>query len=82
MPDLSPARDQQFRHMRDVARDIFSAALKNASIESAFARHVHCERGVLRICGDLYDLHSYHRVFVVAIGKAAHTMTVALGTQI
>ena len=82
MPDLSPARDQQFRHMRDVARDIFSAALKNASIESAFARHVHCERGVLRICGDLYGLHSYHRLFVVAIGKAGHTMTEALAAQV
>ena len=44
----------------------------------AFARHVHCERGVLRICDDLYDLNSYSRVFVIAIGKAAHTMLVAL----
>ena len=82
MPDLSPARDQQFRHMRDTARAIFTAALKNASIESAFARHVHCERGVLRICGDLYGLHSYHRLFVVAIGKAGHTMTEALAAQV
>ncbi len=36
--------------MREVAREIFVSALKNASIEKAFARHVHCERGVLRIC--------------------------------
>jgi hydroxypyruvate reductase len=33
---------------------------------------------VLRICDDLYDLHSYNRVFVVSIGKAGHTMVQAL----
>jgi len=82
MPDLSPARDQQFRHMRDVARDIFTTALKNASIESAFARNVHCERRVLRIGDDLHDLDSYNRVFVVSIGKAAHTMAAALEAQV
>ena len=82
MPDLFPAREQQFWHMRDTAREIFTAALRNASIESAFARHVHCERGVLRICEDLYDLYSYQRVFVAAIGKAAHTMTQALVAQV
>jgi len=82
MPDLSPARDQQFRHMRDVARDIFTTALKNASIESAFARNVHCERRVLRIGDDPHDLDSYNRVFVVSIGKAAHTMVAALEAQV
>jgi glycerate 2-kinase len=82
MPDLTPARERQFRHMREAAREIFTGALKSASIESAFSRHVHCERGVLRICEDLYDLHSYQRVFVVAIGKAAHTMTEALVAQV
>ena len=82
MPELTPERDQQFRRMRDTARDIFSAALQNASIASAFSRHVHCERGVLRICEDLYDLNSYSRVFVVSIGKAAHTMATALEAQV
>ena len=82
MADLSLAREQQFRHMRDAAREIFTAALKNASIEGAFARHVHCERGVLRVCEDLYDLGSYQRVFVAAIGKAGHTMTEALVAQV
>jgi glycerate 2-kinase len=82
MPDLAPERDQQFRRMRDVAREIFNSALKNASIESAFARNVHCERRVLRIGEDLHDLDSYHRVFVVSIGKAAHTMAAALEVQV
>jgi glycerate 2-kinase len=82
MPDLPTARDQQFRRMRDVAREIFTSTLKNASIESAFARAVHCERRVLRIAEDLYDLDSYNRIFVVSIGKAAHTMAAALEAQV
>ena len=82
MRELTPAREQQFLSMRQTARGMFLAALKNASIESAFARHVHCERGVLRICDDLYDLNSYARVFVVSIGKAGHTMAAALEAQV
>jgi glycerate 2-kinase len=68
--------------MRDTAREIFSSALRNASIENAFARNVHCERRVLRVGDDLYDLDSYNRVFVVSIGKAAHTMAAALDAQL
>jgi len=68
--------------MREVAREIFASALKNASIESAFARHVSCDHGVLRVCEDLYDLDSYSRVLVVSIGKAAHTMAAALEGQV
>jgi len=82
MPAISPERDQQFRLMRDTAREIFTEALKNASIENAFARNVHCERRVLRIGDDLYDLDSYNRVFVVSIGKAAHTMAAALEARL
>jgi hydroxypyruvate reductase len=82
MTDFSAEREGQFHQMRDAAREIFTAALKKASIESAFARHVHCERGVLRICEDLYDLDSYQHIFVTAIGKAAHTMTEALVNQV
>jgi len=82
MFDLTPERDQQFRLMRDTARDIFTSALKNASIEKAFARKLHCERRILRISDDLYDLDAYNRVFVVSIGKAAHTMAAALEAQL
>ncbi|MFZ0798551.1 MAG: DUF4147 domain-containing protein [Terriglobales bacterium] len=82
MPGLSPARDQQLARMRETAREIFTTALKNASIESAFARNVHCERRVLRIGDDLHDLDSYNRVLVVSIGKAAHTMAAALETHL
>ena len=67
--------------MKYLARHIFEHALREASISAAFDRHVSCDRGVLRVCEDLYDLHSYSRIFVVAIGKAAHSMLAALHEQ-
>ena len=75
-------REVQPSQMRQVARDIFQHALVEASIDKGFARHVHCERGVLRIAEDLYDLHSYSRVLVVSLGKAGHTMVEALSNQV
>src|SRR5271165_6632660 len=77
-----PASESKFREMRDRAREIFRDALAEASIRNGFSRHVHCERGVLRVCEDLYDLHSYSRVQVVSIGKAGHTMVEALAEQV
>jgi len=74
-------RESRFRNRREAARNIFMQALAGASISKAFDRHVHCERGVLRICEDLYDLHSYSRVLVIALGKASHTMVEALTAQ-
>jgi hydroxypyruvate reductase len=64
--------------MKEIARHIFDHALRESSVRAAFERHVHCQRGVLRVCEDLYDLNSYSRVFVVAIGKAAHSMLIGL----
>src|SRR5258707_6545807 len=82
MSDVTSERDQQCRRMHEVAREIFTSALKNASIENAFAGNVHWERRFLRIGDDLYDLDSYNRVFVVSIGKAAHTMAAALEAKL
>jgi glycerate 2-kinase len=67
---------------RDAARAIFDHALRESSIAKAFARHVNCDRGILRVCEDLYDLNSYGRVFVVSIGKAGHTLVEALEAQV
>jgi hydroxypyruvate reductase len=75
-------REMQFRGMRESALAIFQHALAEASVPRAFTRHVHCERGVLRVCEDLYDLHSYSRVLVVSLGKAGHTMVEALTGQV
>jgi glycerate 2-kinase len=75
-------RESQFRQMRDTAREIFLHALGEASISKAFSRHVHCERGVLRVCEDLYDLQAYSRVLVISLGKAGHTLAEALAQQV
>jgi hydroxypyruvate reductase len=74
--------ENKFGTMRDTARRIFQHALAQASIAKGFARNVHCERGIMRICDDLYDLHSYSRVLVVSLGKAGHTMVEALSHQV
>ena len=73
-----PASDAQFREMRDSARAIFGTALAEASIRKGFDRHVHFERGILRVREDLYLLDSYSRVLVISLGKAGHTMVEAL----
>jgi glycerate 2-kinase len=75
-------RESLSRQMRETARNIFRHSLEEASIARAFARHVNCERGVLRVREDLYDLHSYANVRVISIGKAGHTMVEALAQQV
>jgi glycerate 2-kinase len=75
-------REARFLNLREAAREIFRTALAEASIGKAFARHVHFERGVLRVCEDLYHLDSYSRVLVASLGKAGHTMVEALAAQV
>jgi glycerate 2-kinase len=75
-------REAQFAQMRETARKIFLHGLAEASIAKAFARQVHSERGVLRVCDDLYDLSAYGRVFVVSLGKAGHSTVEALADQV
>jgi glycerate 2-kinase len=79
---LGADHDSRFRQMRETAREIFLVALAEASIGKAFARQVHSERGVLRVCEDLYHLSAYARMFVVSLGKAGHTMLEALADQV
>ncbi|HKV79465.1 MAG TPA: DUF4147 domain-containing protein [Candidatus Sulfotelmatobacter sp.] len=78
----TPVGESQFHAMRDAARSIFLEALSQASIAKGFDRHVQCERGILRVREDLYDLHSYAKVLVISLGKAGHTMAEALATQV
>ncbi|MHB8217721.1 MAG: glycerate kinase type-2 family protein [Candidatus Sulfotelmatobacter sp.] len=68
--------------MRNTAREIFAHAMAEASISKAFTRHVHCERGVLRLGDDLYHVDAYSRVLVISVGKAGHTMVEALAQQV
>src|SRR5450631_558286 len=81
MPASTAENEHLPAEMRPVARRFFERALLDASIDKAFERHVSCERGVLRLCDDLYDLGSYSRVFVVSIGKAAHSLLGALESR-
>jgi glycerate 2-kinase len=67
--------------MKEIARHIFDHAMRETSVASAFSRNISCDRGVLRICEDLYDLNSFSRLFVVSLGKAGHTMLSALHEQ-
>ena len=76
------ASETQFNQMRESARAIFDKALAEASIARAFQHHLDCERGVLRIREDLFDLQSYSRVQVISIGKAGHTMVEALSERV
>src|SRR6266576_3713240 len=67
--------------MRVTARQLFEHALAEASIDKTFERNVDCERGVLRICEDLYDLDSFRSVSVISVGKAAHSLLNSLEMQ-
>ncbi len=79
MPISPPhIKDKLREEMRLRAQDIFKAGLAEATVDRAFQRHISCERGILRICEDVYDLSSYRHVLVISIGKAAHTMLEAL----
>ena len=81
MPSSSTQREKLALDMRVTARHLFEHALAEASIDRAFQRQVDCDRAVLRICEDLYDLDSYNRVLVISLGKAAHAMVNSLEMQ-
>jgi glycerate 2-kinase len=77
----SSDREKLALDMRVTARHLFEHALAEASIDRAFQKHVDCDRSVLRVCDDLYNLDSYNRVLVLSIGKAAHAMLNSLEMQ-
>lgn len=68
--------------MRSTAREIFLHALSESSVEKAFARHLSCEGGLLRVCDDLYPLNSYARMLVISLGKAGHRMAEILSRTV
>ncbi len=76
-----PNHDALILDMRATARHLFDRALTESSIDRAFERHVQCERGVLRIREDLYDLSAFGRTLVISMGKAAHSMLRAFEMQ-
>ena len=67
--------------MRATVLNIFMHTLAESSIERMFSKSVTYDRGVLRVGDELYDVNSFARVLVVAIGKASHTMVQALSER-
>jgi glycerate 2-kinase len=63
------------------AIDIFQSALVASRVEPAMQRRVRVSDGVLEVDALRYELRRYGRVLVVAIGKAAGTMTAAFLRQ-
>ena len=61
--------------LRGQAIDIFEAALRSSRVEPAMERRIRVRHGVLEVDDLRYELRRYGRVLVVAIGKAAGTMT-------
>jgi len=68
-------------NMRQLLRDVFIETLAEINTPRVFAKKVEYSRGVLRVEQDLYDLGSYSRALVIAVGKAAHTMLESLVAQ-
>jgi len=60
------------------AQDIFRYAIDATRVAAGMGRRVRSDRGWLVADEHRYDLHTYQRVFLVAIGKAAGSMTAAL----
>ena len=60
------------------ARDIFRYALDATRVATAMERRIHFDTGWLVVDELRYELSSYERILLVAIGKAAGSMTAAL----
>jgi len=66
---------------REDALEIFLHALKASRVEPAMERCVHFRDGAMEIDGRRYGLSDYERLVLVALGKAAETMTSAFLRQ-
>ena len=77
---MTPANDFALDALHDMATDIFTGAVKECSIASAFDRRLCFEGDTLyRLLPegsgpDRIDLGCYKKIFVIAIGKAAAPM--------
>ena len=63
--------------MRRDAAAIFRAGLAAVHAGEAVRRHLSLKAGVLKAGGQRFDLRDYHRVFLVGVGKAAASMSIA-----
>ncbi len=81
-PASASEGERSAHEIRMILREVFQGALARSTIRQAFAHHVEYKHGTLRVCEDLYALASYDRVSVVAIGKGAHSMALALAERV
>jgi glycerate 2-kinase len=62
-------------HVRRDALDIFKHALSASRVDFAMGQHVRFAGGALRVDENEYSLERYERLVLIAMGKAAGTMT-------
>ncbi len=74
--------DEGMENLRATARKIFDQSLADCSVERAVARHVFMRGSTLHIGEETIDVESVQRVRIVAVGKAARTMLLALLQQL
>jgi glycerate 2-kinase len=66
----------------ETARTIFNQALADCSVEQATARRFHVRDGLLHIDEETIELSSLQRIRIVAVGKAANAMLIAVWRQL
>jgi glycerate-2-kinase len=71
-------RNRRRHSLADAAQKIFSAALKEVAADRLVRRSVRRQGAKLTIQGRKFDLSSFERVFLIAIGKAAPFMANSL----
>jgi glycerate 2-kinase len=85
---MTPVSDLTLESLHSIATGIFTGALAECNIETAFDRRIRVEGNTLhRIMPDgsgpqQIDLSAYKRVFVIALGKAAGPMLDVLLSRI
>jgi hydroxypyruvate reductase len=73
-----PPPEALYREMRQRVRDIFDRALSECNIPRAFSRKLVREGQYLKVGNEQYDLAAFSRLYVVSMGKAAHSMAESL----
>jgi glycerate 2-kinase len=63
---------------RDSVRRILSAAMQAADPRLGLPRFLRRKKNLLNVDGRVYNLDNFSRIFLLAVGKAAETMTEAL----
>jgi hydroxypyruvate reductase len=62
--------------------EMFRETLRQLDLGACMSARIHCQRNILTLGEDLYDLSAYQRVQVVAIGKAASEMAATFDTLV